>query len=123
VEALDGAPGVYSARFAGPDKSDLKNNKKLLEMLKDVPWESREAQFRCVVSILGPDLEEFTEGIVRGTIGTDMRGSAGFGYDPLFIPEGYDQTFAELGSELKNRMSHRALAFEAARKVIEKYIL
>ena len=92
-------------------------------MMKNVPRESRGAQFRCVVAILGQDLEDFTEGIIRGVIGRVMSGSAGFGYDPLFIPEGYEQTFAELGSELKNHLSHRALAFRAAREVIEKYIL
>jgi len=123
VYALNGSPGVYSARFAGSEKNDLKNNKKLLNLLNEVPGNSRTAQFRCVVSIIGPDTEEFVEGFVRGKIADSPKGTAGFGYDPLFIPEGYHQTFAELGADIKNRMSHRALAFQAARKIIEKYIL
>jgi XTP/dITP diphosphohydrolase len=121
VKTLNGEPGVYSARFAGSDKNDLKNNEKLLDLLKDIPPELRSAQFRCVVSIIGSELEDFTEGVVRGKISDTLRGSAGFGYDPLFIPDGFNQTFAELGAEAKNQLSHRALAFQAARQIIDDY--
>jgi XTP/dITP diphosphohydrolase len=122
VDALDGAPGIYSARFAGPEKNYSENNIKLLTVLKNTPIERRGAQFRCVVSIIGPDIEKFAEGIVRGKIIGALRGSAGFGYDPLFVPDGYEQTFAELGDVLKNQISHRARAFQAAREIVEKYL-
>ena len=122
VDELNGAPGIYSARFAGPEKNYSENNIKLLTVLKNTQIERRGAQFRCVVSIVGPDIEDFAEGIVRGKIIGSMRGSAGFGYDPLFVPDGYNQTFAEQGEELKNRISHRAKAFGAAREILEKYL-
>ena len=122
VDALDGAPGIYSARFAGPDKDYSQNNVKLLRELRDLPPEQRDARFRCVVSIVGPDTEDFAEGIVRGKITDSLRGSAGFGYDPLFVPDGHEQTFAEMGELLKNQISHRAEAFRAARKIVEKYL-
>lgn len=119
VHALDGAPGVYSSRFAGVERDYAANNRKLLESLRDVPVQKRGAQFRCVVAIVGPHIERIVEGVVRGHITEELRGSGGFGYDPLFIPEGYHQTYAELGEEIKNRISHRAIAFTKARKIVE----
>jgi XTP/dITP diphosphohydrolase len=120
VTALNGAPGVYSARYAGSEKSTAANNRKLLEALAGVPLNQRQAQFRCVVAIVGEGLETTVEGIVRGHIAEAPRGEGGFGYDPLFIPEGYEKTFAELGEETKNQISHRAKAFRAAADFLAK---
>jgi XTP/dITP diphosphohydrolase len=139
VDALNGAPGVYSARFAALDSgspdnsSDSENNAKLLQLLKDVPREKRTARFRCVLALtpaepaprtthhgtpsspvcLADELEMLTEifdGACEGWIDVAPRGQGGFGYDPLFIPNGYEQSFAELGEEIKNRLSHRSEA-------------
>jgi XTP/dITP diphosphohydrolase len=120
VMALKGAPGVYSARFAGSEKNTMANNQKLLEALSGVPFEQRRAQFRCVVAIVGENLENTVEGIVRGHIVEVPRGEKGFGYDPLFIPDGYDKTFAEMDAATKNRISHRAKAFHAAADFLAK---
>lgn len=109
VETLDGAPGVHSARYAeGTDHDSEANMQKLLCELSNN--ENRKAQFRTVIAlILHGELHEF-EGVVKGHIGTEKHGTEGFGYDPLFIPEGYDKSFAELGDDVKNRISHRARA-------------
>jgi XTP/dITP diphosphohydrolase len=143
VDALNGAPGVYSARFAAMDRSAdslsagnsaaADNNAKLLRLLKDVPVEKRTARFRCVLALTpvltkrteaasptcyADELEMQTEnfeGTCEGRIGFEPRGNNGFGYDPLFIPFGFEQTFAELGEEIKNRSSHRAKALEQLR--------
>jgi XTP/dITP diphosphohydrolase len=123
VDVLKGAPGIFSARYAGKTKNDLANNRKLLRELKNIPDEERGAQFKCVVGIVGPSLLKVVEGKVKGRIVQEMRGKTGFGYDPLFIPEGYNKTFAELGDEEKNKISHRAAAFKKVKKVIEKSIL
>ncbi len=110
VEALNGRPGVYSARYAGPGKNDRKNMQKILKELKNKT--NRKARFRTVIAFIPPDGKEiFFEGIVNGTIGTEPRGSYGFGYDPVFLPEGYDLTFAEMAADLKNSISHRSRAF------------
>lgn len=122
VDALNGAPGVLSARFAGDHHDYSENNRKLLAFLENTPKEERGAQFRCVAAIVGPGLKEIMEGIVRGRIIDEARGDKGFGYDPLFVPEGFDQTFAELGEGVKNRISHRALAFEKVKEVLKKMI-
>lgn len=110
VAALDGEPGVYSARYAGGAGHDsVANMKKLLSRMEGVT--DRRARFRTVIAlILDGEVHEF-EGIVRGTIATEPHGDGGFGYDPVFIPEGYDRTFAEL-SDVKNHISHRARAVE-----------
>lgn len=108
VDALDGAPGVYSARYSGG--SSEANMDKLLQNLTDE--NERGAQFRTVIALLIGEELRFFEGVVRGTIIRDRRGEGGFGYDPIFVPDGYDRTFAELGSEVKNRISHRAKAVE-----------
>lgn len=108
VDALDGAPGVYSARYSGGGSEA--NMDKLLQNLTDE--NERGAQFRTVIALLIGEESHLFEGIVRGTIIDERRGEGGFGYDPIFMPEGYDLTFAQLGSEVKNRISHRAKAVE-----------
>lgn len=108
VDALDGAPGVYSARYSGPDATSEKNNLKLLQSLKGV--EHRAAHFVCVLALMHNGLEYVFEGKVQGTIATSLSGSEGFGYDPLFIPEGYDKSFADLDPAIKKEISHRANA-------------
>ncbi|MGI6549780.1 MAG: XTP/dITP diphosphatase [Syntrophomonadales bacterium] len=115
VDALGGRPGVYSARFAGEPSNDERNNQKLLEMLQGVPAPERGARFRCVIAIAFPDGRiETAEGTCEGQIGFTPGGLGGFGYDPLFIPDGFNQTFAELSPEVKNRISHRGKALQEA---------
>jgi XTP/dITP diphosphohydrolase len=111
VDALGGAPGVYSSRYAGEDGNDAANNAKLLTELDGK--EHRTARFRCVMVLAenGKVLAHF-DGAVEGRIIRERQGTAGFGYDPLFAPDGYDQTFAELGDAVKNGFSHRARAME-----------
>lgn len=108
VDVLGGAPGVYSARFAGPEKDSSANMYKLLGQMQYIT--KREAQFRTVISLIINNIELLFEGTVRGTIANEPRGEQGFGYDPVFVPEGYEQTFAEISPEEKNRISHRAIA-------------
>ena len=113
VDALGGRPGVYSARYAGPEAKDSENNAKLLSELEGVVKDGRTARFRCVMVLAedGEILEEFS-GSVEGRILEKPRGDAGFGYDPLFVPMGECESFAELGSQIKNGLSHRARAME-----------
>jgi len=114
VDALGGAPGVYSARYAGEPCDHAKNNEKLLKALAGV--ENRAARFRCVAALSSPSGDVRTvSGTCPGHIIAERRGAAGFGYDPLFVPEGETLTFAELGPEVKNRMSHRGRAMAAAK--------
>lgn len=108
VEALNMAPGVYSARYAGEPKNDEANNKKLLANLKTVT--KRNAQFKTVIAFINQETVATFEGIIKGTIAYEPRGKSGFGYDPLFIPQGYRSTFAELDFETKNTISHRGIA-------------
>lgn len=108
VEALNGAPGVYSARYAGDAHNSEANMQKLLHDLEGI--ENRRAQFRTVFALIIDGKDHLFEGIVKGVITKNRRGTSGFGYDPIFIPEGYTQTYAEMGNELKNKISHRALA-------------
>ncbi len=108
VEALNGEPGVYSARYAGDIHNSEANMLKLLHNMENK--KNRQAQFRTVISLILDETEYQFEGIIKGKIITEKRGSSGFGYDPIFIPEGYDKTFAELGDEIKNKISHRAQA-------------
>lgn len=111
VEALNGAPGVYSARYAEGEGHDAQANmRKLLHELEGK--ENRKAQFRTVISLILNRKEYLFEGVIKGEIIRERRGNSGFGYDPVFVPEGYDQTFAELGNEIKNKISHRALAVQ-----------
>ena len=121
VDALGGAPGVHSARFAGESSSDEKNNALLLEKLQDVPLEARGAGFRCVMALARPGGPvELTEGICRGVILFEPRGTGGFGYDPLFFVPEYEKTFAELGSQVKNQISHRYMAMQKMLEVIKQ---
>jgi XTP/dITP diphosphohydrolase len=132
VDALGGAPGVHSARFAALDSArpqnadDAANNAKLLRLLRDVPPQKRTARFRCVLAVLRPVPADaiaapiLFEGACEGRIGFEPRGEHGFGYDPLFIPEGFDQTFAELGAAVKNRLSHRARALAKLRQWLDE---
>lgn len=110
VEALNNAPGVYSARYAGPGHDSEANMKKLLHEMEGK--ENRKARFRTVIALVWNGKPYTFDGIVNGTITTTKRGENGFGYDPIFIPEGYEQTFAELGNDIKNQISHRAKAVE-----------
>jgi XTP/dITP diphosphohydrolase len=108
VEALDGKPGVFSARYAGPDANSKNNIQKLLQELQGET--NRKARFRTVISLMLNGTEYRFEGMVAGVILTEEHGHDGFGYDPVFKPDGYDQSFAEMDPELKNRISHRGIA-------------
>lgn len=110
VNAINGAPGVYTARYAGPECDPDKNMTKLLSALEN--HTDRTARFRTVIVLFDGTQSLYFEGIINGKIATQKCGKAGFGYDPVFIPEGYEQTFAELPKELKNNISHRALALK-----------
>ena len=121
VDCLDGAPGVYSARFAGKDGDDDANNRKLTELIKDVPYEQRTGRFVSVITMVFPDGETISaRGEVEGHLLTEKRGTSGFGYDPLFVPEGYDRTFGELGPEIKNSISHRSRALARLRELLDR---
>lgn len=109
VEALHGAPGVYSARYAEGEGHDAQAN--MLKLLREMEGkENRKAQFRTAISLILDGKQYLFEGVIKGEIIKEKRGNSGFGYDPIFVPEGYNQTFAELGNDIKNRISHRALA-------------
>lgn len=123
VDALNGEPGVFSARYAGEPKSDERNIDKLLEELEGVPESQRGARFRCSLAVVVPGGQEFlTEGTVEGKILLARKGSGGFGYDPIFYLQGLDKTMAELSLEEKNRISHRAEAFSKAVPIITKIV-
>lgn len=113
VEALGGAPGVYSARFAGEDHNDRRNNEKLIDLLVDIPYKERRAKFVAVITLLFTDGRKIVaRGECPGHIIDKEEGTNGFGYDPLFVPEGYGSTFGMLSSEIKNQISHRARALK-----------
>lgn len=118
IEALNNEPGVYSARYAGEGKSARENMLKVLEKLEGI--ENRKAQFRTVISLIIEGRIYFFDGIIKGTIINEERGEAGFGYDPIFMPDGYDKTFAELGNDIKNKISHRALAINELGKFLTR---
>lgn len=122
VDCLGGEPGVYSARYAGEDASDLDNNRKLREELNDYPREDRTAHFQCVMALVDPETSEeiVVEGKCDGIIELEPRGENGFGYDPLFFVPEYDKTMAELPLEIKNQISHRANALMALKEEIIK---
>jgi XTP/dITP diphosphohydrolase len=123
VHALGGRPGVFSSRFAGLDKSDLKNNLKVLRLLEGIPLAKRRAYYVCAVAIAnGGGLLGVVEGRCSGVIAFKMKGKSGFGYDPLFIIPKYKKTFAQLGEKIKHKMSHRYRALVKARHIIQKYI-
>ncbi len=120
VEALNGEPGVYSARYAG-GHDDADNNRKLLENMKDIPKDKRGAHFVSVIACVFPDGREIVaKGECPGTMLFDYRGNGGFGYDPLFLYEPMDKTFAEMNAEEKNSISHRARAMEKFAKLFVK---
>ena len=121
ISALGGEPGVYTARWAGEPSNPENNRKKALVELDGI--NNRQAQFRTVVTLIRNGRTEQVEGVVRGEIATEERGNRGFGYDPLFIPEGYDKTFAELPSEVKNGISHRARAMQALCVILQENTL
>ncbi|OIP61962.1 MAG: non-canonical purine NTP pyrophosphatase [Nitrospirae bacterium CG_4_9_14_3_um_filter_53_35] len=119
VDALNGRPGVLSARYSGENATPEENNRKLLDEIKDVPTKKRTARFVCVVAIARPSGKvHVVEGRCEGLIAKEIRGETGFGYDPLFIVPEYDKTFAELGIAVKNRISHRAIAIQKAVEVL-----
>ena len=110
VDALNGAPGVYSARYAGEECSYKDNNIKLLKDLKGVPKEKRTARFRCVMTLLGTNIKEVREGKLEGEIIEEYKGNDGFGYDPIFLAPNFNKTLAEMTLDEKNKISHRGLA-------------
>ena len=128
VDALEGAPGVFSARFAADPAqaqgncSDAENNAKLLRLMASVPLEKRTARFRCVLALLEStrpaDPPRLFSGVCEGHVEFSPRGTGGFGYDPLFLPQGYNQTLAELGETAKNRISHRARAIQELQRFL-----
>ena len=120
VDALNGAPGVYSARYAGPECDSQKNIEKLLSELKGVTH--RSARFKTVIALILGGKEYLFEGAVEGHIAEEAKGEKGFGYDPVFIPEGYSETFAELDPAVKNSISHRGRALEKMRLFLESHI-
>ncbi|RUM86946.1 MAG: non-canonical purine NTP pyrophosphatase, RdgB/HAM1 family [Thermodesulfatator sp.] len=125
VDALDGAPGVQSARYAGPQASDEENLRRLLEELRDVPLEERTARFRCVIILYHPAGRWLkAEGVWEGLIAYEPRGHQGFGYDPIFLPMEFDfrKTAAELSPEVKNRLSHRGRALVALRELLPDFL-
>mgnify|MGYP000745438493 CR=1 FL=1 len=121
VDVLNGAPGIFSARFAGEEKDDAKNTAKLLNLLKDTAEAQRGAQFCCAIAIVLPDGREYTtEGICRGQITFAPAGSGGFGYDPVFYVPKLQKTFAELSMGEKNAVSHRGIANAQALEILQK---
>ena len=133
ADCLGGAPGIYSARYAamsddltedyapGEDSDDEENNRKLIRLISPYPYEERTGRFVSVITMVFPDGESITaRGTVEGHILTEERGSGGFGYDPMFVPDGYDKTFGELPADLKNRISHRANALKALKEKLEE---
>ncbi len=122
VDALDGAPGIYSARYAGEDVTYRDNNEKLLKAMRDVPEGKRGAEFVSAIAMILPDGQELTvRGTVRGRIAFDFMGEEGFGYDPLFIVEETGKSYAQMAPEEKNDISHRARAVARAKQILEKY--
>jgi len=123
VDALDGKPGVRSARFARKNATDTENNRKLLRLLDSVPQKNRQARFVCYIALAEKGLLVGSfEGIINGEINLKRKGKNGFGYDPLFIPNGHKETFAEMGPVRKNRISHRAVALKAVKIAIKEYM-
>lgn len=123
VKALNGKPGIFSKRFAGPDATDLENNMKLLELIKEIPFNQREAYFISSVVVMKQDGNYIKgEGMLHGYIIDEMKGTGGFGYDPIFyIPE-YGRTLAELGDEIKNKISHRYKALMEIKSQLKKFL-
>ncbi len=124
IDYLKGEPGIYSARFAGPEKDDLKNCQKVLQLLKGVPPEKRSAAFKCAVALATPEKVVSTvEESVSGFIADKMTGGGGFGYDPLFFYPEFGKTFAEIPSDQKHSVSHRGKALKRMKEVLREYLL
>jgi len=125
VDALDGAPGVWSARYAGEPADDAANNRKLLEAMSGLPDDRRGAAFRCALALADPSgaVRLESEGVCRGRLTRELRGSGGFGYDPLFLIPEYHSTFGELSPLVKHQLSHRARAFARLRLGLERMIV
>lgn len=122
IDYLGGKPGIHSARFAGENATDEDRNRKVLDALKGVPGPERTARFKCAIAIVNHDAKaEIVVGTREGEIALEPRGSAGFGYDPLFIVPEYGKTYSELGQEKKNQISHRGLALKKAKKLLRAY--
>lgn len=122
IHALGGRPGVYSARFAGPGCTYQDNNQKVLRLLKNMPPSKRGADFRCIASLATPEGRvAHVEGKIKGKITTEIRGKTGFGYDPIFWVSSQKKTFSEMGSRLKNKLSHRSLAFQKIPTLIRRF--
>ncbi|GAB4344319.1 MAG: XTP/dITP diphosphatase [Candidatus Abyssubacteria bacterium] len=122
VDYLNGRPGVFSARFAGENASDRDNVRKLLRELRGVKTEKRTARFVCVIVITDGKKVWIATGQCEGRIATRPSGKSGFGYDPVFIPKGYNTTFAQLGTGIKNEISHRAQALKKAHRILERIL-
>ena len=122
VDALDGAPGVFSARYAGSNATYKVNVEKLLYELKDVPEALRTARFRTVISYVDNKKEFVDEGVIEGMITFKPSGNKGFGYDPIFKPLGFEETFSEISQDKKNKISHRALALKKIKKTLKEYL-
>lgn len=119
VDALGGKPGPRSARFAGEDATDEQNLRALMQAMAGVPGSGRSARYRCVATIVWPDGPELSaEGVCEGNLIGKARGAGGFGYDPIFVPAGWDQTMSELSAEQKDRISHRGRAFRTLRDLV-----
>ncbi|HAZ10279.1 MAG: non-canonical purine NTP pyrophosphatase, RdgB/HAM1 family [Omnitrophica bacterium GWA2_41_15] len=124
VEFLNGDPGVYSARFSGKGATYKSNNEKLLRLLKDAPPAKRKACFKCVIAVADKGkVIGVSEGRCNGKIGFKSEGDNGFGYDPLFIPDGFKKTFAQMSQAQKNKISHRSIALTGAKKIISNHLL
>ena len=121
VDSLDGAPGVYSARYAGENPTYQENCRKLLLNLKGYPNEKRVASFKTVIAFVDGEIEHSTEGVVKGLIVEKHRGVDGFGYDPIFQPESHDLTYAEMDADEKNRISHRFKALDKIKEFLTSY--
>lgn len=121
VDVLNGAPGVKSARYAGEPADDRANVRKLLEEMRNVPPEKRGARFVCCIAMASAEGVRTFFGYVKGRIGTEARGGGGFGYDPVFYPEGHDRTFAEMSEDEKNALSHRGRALKRLQEYLSKH--
>jgi XTP/dITP diphosphohydrolase len=121
IDFLNGKPGIHSARFAGENATDEDRNRKVLALMDGVPKHLRTARFKCAIAIVENESVEIVTGVCEGEIATEPKGNQGFGYDPIFIVPFYDKTFAELGAEIKNQISHRAVALKKAKEVLIKF--
>ena len=123
IDYFDGAPGVYSARYLGKDTPYTEKNAIILDKMKEVPQEKRSARFVCAIAVAFPDgVTLVTKEVMEGIIGYEAKGNGGFGYDPIFLPEGFDTSTADISAELKNEISHRGKALRAMKIQLEKVL-